>query len=59
METEKMIEEMAKDLQGKDYAVVIVQGKTTNISNQTKKYLTRLIDKGYRKIPEGAVVLTR
>ena len=59
MDKEKQIEEMAKDLKGEDYAVVIVQGKTTSLSNQTKKYLRRLIDKGYRKITENEVVISK
>ena len=55
----KQIEEMASDLCGSDYAVVIIQGKSTKLSNQTKNYLKRLIDKGWIKSDKDSVVLSR
>ena len=56
---EKQIEEMAKDLVGEDYAVVIVQARTTSLSNQTKKHLQKLIKKGWVKLPKDSVVLSK
>ena len=60
MEREKMIEEMAKDifdchdaLEGIDFA--FGHGKGTHFDRMAVK----LVNVGYRKVPEGAAVLTR
>ena len=63
MDKQKQIEEMAKVLESKHLSMCTWDSYNDdfndNYPNECKKVATALYDAGYRKIPEGAVVLTR